>query len=284
MNPMDAAQARKADWPEPDAGAMARDFMLWRHLRVVRARSMRHLRGALSSKSRPVQSVYGVKMWSNWSDKTFAYCHYGTYGNYLADLLASIREPFVFLDIGANQGLFSLIAGQNPACQKIVALEPVPDTHARLAANLELNGLADRSEALNFGLSSASETHTITLSKAHSGMATLEAHADKMAGEHSQIMVRLETMKTLAPHLPEGLPIFVKIDVEGHEEVVIRQLMASACKDRIIGLFYEQDDRWSDNSSITAALNANGFHQKQIYGRGRHYDVLAVPEKTNQSV
>ena len=277
MNRMEKATTFRPDWPEPDAGAMARDFMLWRHLRVIRARTMRHVRKALSQKSQPVTSVYGVKMWSNWSDRTFSYCHYGTYGNYLADLLASVAEPFVFLDIGANQGLFSLIAGQNPACKKIVALEPVPDTHARLSANLELNGLADRSVALNFGLSSRSETHAITLSKAHSGMATLEAHADRMGGEHSHIMVKLETAEALTEHLPEGLPVFVKIDVEGHEETVIRQLMASDQAARIIALFYEQDDRWSDDSSITSTLQSAGFVKRQIYGRGHHYDVLAVP-------
>lgn len=277
MNRADQTRLYQPQWPTPNAGAMTRDFMVWRHLRVVRARAMRHVQKAISPDPQPVQSVYGVKMWSNWSDKTFAYCHYGTYGNYLADLIGAVDQPFVFLDIGANQGLFSLIAGKNPACQKIVALDPVPDTHARLTRNLELNGLSERSVALNFGLSDKAETHAITLSKAHSGMATLGNHAEQMSGEHSQIMVKLATMDELAPHLPHDLPIFVKIDVEGHEEVVIRQLLGSGDADRIIALFYEQDDRWSDNASITDALRSHGFEQQQIYGRGKHYDVLAVP-------
>lgn len=278
MNRIDSAGTFRPAWPEPDERAMARDFLLWRHLRVVRARTMRHLRKAISPISKPVQSVYGVKMWSNWSDRTFSYCHYGTYGNYLTDLLAAIDKPFVFLDVGANQGLFSLIAGKNPMCRKIVALEPVPDTHARLAANIALNGLEDRAVALNFGLSSSNETHAITLSKSHSGLATLGDHADQLGGEHTQIMVKLATMEAVAPHLPDDLPIFVKIDVEGHEEVAIRQLLGSDKVRQIIALFYEQDDRWSDNASIVEALSTNGFHQKQIYGRGRHYDVLAVPD------
>lgn len=277
MNTIDRASTFRPAWPQPNASAMARDFLFWRHMRVIRARTMRHVHKAIHPAPKPVQSVYGVKMWSNWSDKTFSYCHYGTYGNYLADLLASIDQPFAFLDVGANQGLFSLIAGQNPACQKIVSLEPVPDTHARLSANIALNGLEDRAVALNFGLSSSNETHAITLSKEHSGLATLGDHAEQLGGEHTKVMVKLATMEAVAPHLPDDLPIFVKIDVEGHEEVVIRQLLGSAQAHRIIALFYEQDDRWSDNASITQALTASGFQQKQIYGRGRHYDVLAVP-------
>ena len=277
MNRIETNTVFRQSWPEPDSARMARDFMLWRHMRVVRARAMRHIRGVMNGSSQPVRSVYGVKMWSNWSDKTYAYCHYGTYGNYLADLLGSIGEPFCFLDIGANQGLFSLIAGTNPQCEAIVSLEPVPDTHARLSANLELNGLGERATALNFGLSTTAETRTITLSKAHSGMATLGSHADQFRAEHSQIMVELATMRELAAHLPPDLPIFVKIDVEGHEETVIRELLGSPEAKRIMAIFYEQDDRWSDNQAITRALGSAGFARLHQYGRGHHYDVLAVP-------
>ena len=65
------------------------------------------------------------------------------------DLLAAIDKPFAFIDIGANQGLFSLVAARNPNCQKIVALEPVPTTYAKLQANLALNGLDDRADAIS---------------------------------------------------------------------------------------------------------------------------------------
>ncbi len=259
---------------------MARDFMVWRHLRVARARVMRRLRSFLFDVTppAPVRTTYGVKMWPNWEDKTYAYCHYGTYGSYLADLIASVDTPFCFLDIGANQGLFSLIAGQNPACEKIVALEPVGQTHGRLVANLEANGLTQCSEALNFGLSSESGEFPITLSAGHSGMATLSAHGEQLPGFHPKTTVRLETMKTLAQHLPQDVPIFVKIDVEGHEEVVLRELLSWTQSQRIMGIFYEQDDRWTDGNAVGDLLKAAQFKVAHIYGRGKHYDVLVVPE------
>ena len=92
----------------------------------------------------PVRSAYGVLMVPNWQDTTFRYCIFGTYGSDLSDLLLGQREEFVFVDIGANQGLYSLIAAQNPKCRQIIAFEPVPVTHARLAANVGLNGGAER--------------------------------------------------------------------------------------------------------------------------------------------
>lgn len=240
---------------------------------------MRHVRGIVSAgNSTPVTTTYGVKMWSNWGDKTYAYCHYGTYGSYLADLLASVKHPFCFVDIGANQGLFSLIAGQNDACEKIISLEPVGPTFDRLTANLKENGLNGRSVPLNFGLSDQAGDFPITLSKGHSGLATLGDHGAQLAGEHTQASVRLETMDTLAQHLPDDVPIFVKVDVEGHEETVIRELLGSHHAKRIIAIFYEHDDRWTDKVAVNALLDDAGFEQSRIYGRGKHYDVLATPQ------
>ena len=280
MNRADPISIVTHEWPRHSESGMARDFVLWRHLRVARARVMRRLRNFLFDVTppSPVRTSYGVKMWPNWEDKTYAYCHYGTYGSYLADLIGSIDTPFCFLDIGANQGLFSLIAGQNPACEKIVALEPVGQTHGRLVANLEANGLADRSDALNFGLSNESGKCPITLSAGHSGMATLSAHGAQLPGFHPKTTVRLETMAKLAQHLPDDIPIFVKIDVEGHEEVVLRELLSWTEAQRIMGIFYEQDDRWTDATTVNGILASASFAERHIYGRGKHYDVLAVPQ------
>jgi FkbM family methyltransferase len=272
-------------WPDHSSARMARDFLLWRHLRVIRARSMRHvhqtvgrLRRALApgAAPRPARSVYGVQMWPNWGDRTFAYCQYGTYGPYLADLLAGIERPFCFLDIGANQGLYSLIAGRNPACQRIIALEPVGDTHRLLAANLALAGLEGRAQALNVGLSNEAGTHLITVNPVHSGQATLESHLEGREACRT-VTVELVTMAELEAYLPPDLPLFVKIDVEGHEPVIIKELLASRHASRVLGIFYEHDNRWTDNATIARALDRAGFAKLKRYGRGRHFDVLAGP-------
>lgn len=268
-------------WPDHSPARMTRDFLLWRHLRVVRSRTMRHvhlfadrLRG--NAGPRAVRSVYGVRMQANWADRTFAYCLYGTYGPYLADLLASIDRPFAFLDIGANQGLFSLIAAKNPLCERIVALEPVPATHSLLEANLALAGLEGRAAALNVGLSDTAGRHSITINPVHSGQASLEAHMAERSDCRS-IEIELVTMAELEAHLPPGLPLFVKIDVEGHEPIIIEELLASHHAARVMGIFYEHDNRWTDNASIARALYRAGFAKLKRYGRGKHFDVLAGP-------
>jgi FkbM family methyltransferase len=268
-------------WPSHSPVRMARDFLIWRHLRVIRARAMRHLY-LLAGRLRGdhvrgfARSAYGVRMQRNWADRTFAYCQYGTYGSYLADLLGSIDQPFAFLDIGANQGLFSLIAAQNHFCERIVALEPVPETHRLLAANLAHAGLEGRARALNVGLSDMAGSHAITINPVHSGQASLEAHMEGRAACRS-IAIELVTMAGLDAHLPPELPLFVKIDVEGHEPIIIEELLASRHAARVIGIFYEHDNRWTDNATICRALYRAGFAKLRRYGRGKHFDVLAGP-------
>ena len=53
----------------------------------------------------------------------------------------------IILDIGANTGVYSLVASAiNPKCQ-VTAFEPVPVVYKKLAGNIELNSFEDRCQA-----------------------------------------------------------------------------------------------------------------------------------------
>jgi len=56
-----------------------------------------------------VKSFYGPLMFENWRDVTFRFCIRGSYGTVFSDYLKNYTKPFCFIDIGANQGLYSLI-------------------------------------------------------------------------------------------------------------------------------------------------------------------------------
>jgi len=255
------------------------DFLLFRHLRVAQARVMRHFYRRKASGvgylHAPVVGKYGVPMVPDWSDRTFAYCHYATYGDYLSGVLAAIDTPFAFIDIGANQGLFSLVAARNPNCHKIVALEPVPSTFAKLQANLKLNDLEDRADAINAALADHAGSAEIALKPEHSGAASLRDDTD--FGGPSQT-IKLFSITELDPHLPANLPLFVKIDVEGYEPIAIRQLLRSTHASRIMALFYEMDERWADADEVRDTVRAAGFNEWRKFGIGRHYDMLAQRE------
>ncbi len=226
----------------------------------------------------PVQSAYGVVMVPNWQDTTFRYCIFGTYGRDLSDLLLAQPADFVFVDIGANQGLYSLIAAQNPKCRQIIAFEPVPQTHARLAANVALNGGAQRTVLHQLAIADSVGDVTIAVAADHTGTATLAGREDgKVVGGQGAGTVVIQTINApmVDPLLAGDLPMFVKIDVEGLEAVVIAELAKTAAFARINAIFYEVDDRWASASDIEAGLRDAGFTRFAKYGRGHHYDVLA---------
>ncbi len=68
---------------------------------------------------------------------------------YLAQAIAdgTTGKPFTFVDVGANAGLYSLsvraAAARAGRSVRLVAVEPEPDTRARLAFNLEASGAGD---------------------------------------------------------------------------------------------------------------------------------------------
>jgi FkbM family methyltransferase len=221
-----------------------------------------------------VRSAYGVLMVPNWQDTTFRYCIFGTYGRDLADLLLGQREDFVFVDIGANQGLYSLIAGQNPRCREIIAFEPVPATHARLAANVAINDGAERTVLHQLAISDSVGEVTISVAEGHTGTATL-AGRDEALASSGGVKIRTIDAPLVDPLLAGELPMFVKIDVEGLEAVVIAELAKTTSFARVAAIFYEVDDRWASAGEIEARLRAAGFTRFVKYGRGHHYDVLA---------
>lgn len=224
-----------------------------------------------------VRSRYCVKMRSNWSDVTFNLCYFGSYGRTLSDLLKGETRPFIFLDIGANQGVYSLIAGKNPRCRAAIAFEPVPSTFALLEDNVTANGLKGIVKPVNRAIAAREGATVIRIDQAHSGGATM-ASANPVAGD--EVTIRMIDHRLLDELIPDGPEkIVVKIDVEGFERVVVEQLVKSRHVGRIAALFYEIDEAWVDPHSIAQTLRRVGltvFRKISASPAATHYDILAT--------
>ena len=78
-------------------------------------------------------SFYNVKLFNpNFKDPTFRYCNGGAYGNFYSKYLTNQNFFFHFIDVGANIGIYSLIASKNNNCIKIDAFEPNPIIYKNL--------------------------------------------------------------------------------------------------------------------------------------------------------
>jgi FkbM family methyltransferase len=257
----------------------AGDFIqygLFKAVRKLRASLLSpiHAWRSAAAPDAPAQSTYGVLLSPNWSDKTFRYCVFGTYGRDLSSYLESYPEPFHFLDIGSNQGLYALVAAKNPHCKKILAFEPVAETFALLEKNVAINAMGDRIDPLKLAISEQAGTASIAIDSHHSGTASMAGGATSQSAAVEQIETIDAAM--LDALVPEGLPIVVKVDVEGFEKTVITELSRSRHFGRMVSIFYEVDERWSDSADIRSVLEAGGFSRFQKFGRGHHYDVMAL--------
>ncbi len=221
-----------------------------------------------------IKSTYGVYLHENWEDATFRYCIIGSYGNTLQKVLSSYNKEFVFLDIGANQGLYSLIAAKNVHCNKAIAFEPVPETCELLTKNVSNSQDSGKITVVMSAISATAGTGEISIHNQHSGAASLRT------GDNSSIdskqRINLITSSEVAKLVPLDKDIVVKVDVEGHESIVMQQLVNSSFINEITCIFYEVDEKWVDANHLESSLRDVGFSSFTMHGKPPHYDVLAT--------
>ncbi len=221
-----------------------------------------------------VRSYYGPRFVANYADITFRFYIKSSYGFFYWDRIAALQEPFIFLDIGANQGLYAVGAALNPHCQRVYAFEPVSAVSNLLQQNIDLNQVQDRCEVVRKAVTNHREGVTIRLNPTHSGSATIADGNNSHEGGHGELVETLDAKGLDDLIEARDLPIIVKIDVEGHEQVVIEQLLKSAFANQIREIFYEVDERWVKAEVLSDQLMQAGFKTQKI-GRKKHYDVLA---------
>ena len=146
--------------------------------------------------------------------------HYETreYERYTARLVARVlSQHSLFVDVGANYGFYSLLAATQHPRLEVLALEPVEATFEVLKRNAELLAsgnvhlhrlaAADADGTASFHISIAADNCGFSPHPAAPSLRQVEVRT-----------ARLDTL--LADRTP--CPVLVKIDVEGHELLVLR--------------------------------------------------------------
>jgi FkbM family methyltransferase len=132
----------------------------------------------------------------------------------MAFVLHLLRPRDLFVDIGANVGAYSVLAG-GVCGADVIAIEPIPATAEKLNANIILNDLRAQVEVIEacIGDSEGSVRMTCDLDTTNRVISPAEAPAK------SQVEV---PMRRLDLALQGRLPVFIKIDTEGFEGSVLR--------------------------------------------------------------
>lgn len=235
-------------------------------------------RWRLAKRSGYLRSVYGVWLRDRWDDVTFRFCVLGKYGYFYSEWLRE-QDDCVFLDIGANVGLYSLIAGANPGVKAIHAFEPVPETFRFLADNIRRNGVG-RCTPHPVGVSAAPSVSRIRVKRGHSGVSTLRDASMEPIGFDSTIEIRVVGPEYLDREVDASIAsrVIVKLDVEGHEEVVLNALMRTRLWPKVANIYYEVNERHLDHRSVLSTLQNAGFRVIKKNGDGQDYDLMVERE------
>jgi FkbM family methyltransferase len=160
----------------------------------------------------------------------------------------------LFVDVGANVGSYTVLACAARGARGI-CIEPVPSTFTRLSANLEINTLAGRVEALNIGL--GAEDGELLFTGGHNTMNHVLARGESEAGA-LRVPVR-----TLEGVLAGRVPTFMKIDVEGFEAPVLRGALTALGQGALHSVIMELNGMGArygfDESAILALMRECGF-------------------------
>jgi|GEM_PF-1569809 len=130
---------------------------------------------------------------------------------------ALVCKDDVVADIGANIGLTTLLFSS--LASRVFAFEPSPSTYNILITNLARAG-ATNVEAVNIGLGDKTESKTITFSKNNRSGAFV---SDKICPKRGHLTeeIKIDTLDNYFSS-QKVMPTFLKIDVEGFEQNVIK--------------------------------------------------------------
>ena len=222
-----------------------------------------------------VRTRYNIKCVANFEDRTFRFYFLGSYGFFYSNYLKDYSSKFVFIDIGANKGLYSVIAAKNNNCDKVISFEPVLKNFGDLQKNCLLNNILSKCELYNFAISKICENKKIYFNKNHSGSASLVLNHKKE--DASLISIKTINNNKLNKLIPDQSKNYiVKIDVEGLELIVLQELFKCDFAKYISSIFYEADERWVNTSLIKKLLLDNGFKKFNKIGQGVHYDIMVT--------
>lgn len=200
-----------------------------------------------------------------------------------------------FIDVGANVGFYSVLAGQALPNRRVLAIEPSAAAHTRLLVNLERNHVRERCIVFN-GLAGSSnaerDLQIIEGLEEYSSVSTLKHFA--IEGREARVeRVPQSTIDSLVEqhHLAPG---FIKIDVEGFEMEVLKGASETLRIHRPVVLCEVSDELLAQSGSSSGELfkylKSFGYRLSDPLmpalapGKRGYGDVLAIPEGSLSSV
>jgi len=213
----------------------------------------------------------------NRQDETFLFCLRGNYGYAYSQHIRKLKSPFTYVDIGANIGLYSLIALENKHLNHVHCFDPDSATLPYLYANLEHTG--SKSYTVHpYAVSADAGTLVLSKEAGHSGASTVQQPTFTSEAQETITAVNHEYLNQQLQG--DTHPIVIKLDVEGHELTVLETLGNCDFFGRITEIYAEFNTQMSNTSAMNDWFISHGFSETMHMGTESHWDALYTREIT----
>ncbi|RYU90580.1 FkbM family methyltransferase [Mucilaginibacter terrigena] len=162
----------------------------------------------------------------------------------MAFLLHLLRPDDLFIDIGANIGSYTMLAGAE-AGASVIAVEPIPQTFEHLTQNVKLNNIGNMVTALNIGLGSKKDILKFTRTHDTGNHVATDIDTDV-------VKVNVDTLDNI---LEGKIPLLLKMDVEGFETEVLNGAINTLAAPGLKAIIIE----------LNGAGKAYGFNDDDIH-------------------
>jgi FkbM family methyltransferase len=173
-------------------------------------------------------------------------------------------RPEIFLDIGANIGLYSCILLKNYCVPRAILFEPDRLNLIQLRANLLINNLLDLAEIRDVAVGDAAGTSRLVPGKIDGGFSQIIADAHLDDGSYEVKIVRLDDVLSLS-----NRTLLIKIDVEHYECRVLagmtRTLRENRCLVQIEA--FETRDQVIDMMAVIGYELVASFAPNFVFGK-----------------
>ncbi|MGB2020095.1 MAG: FkbM family methyltransferase [Parvibaculales bacterium] len=179
--------------------------------------------------------------------------------------LAELAEDgAVFIDIGANIGLYSFSVARHFAAfkdTKIISIEPHPEIYRRLAFNRSLNPSLPI-QLFQGGIGAKEDEVQLLTGEGNLGQTRILREDE--AGHPESITVPIITLMALCEKFDLQRIDGMKIDVEGYEEAVLLPFLDNAPDTLLPRLIVIEDNQKEWETDLISAILNRGFklHQK----------------------
>lgn len=194
-------------------------------------------------------------------DESLRRLNLGNEDDFVSHIIKFLPKDGVFIDIGANLGIHSIIAARHMGKDcKVIAVEPIKSNQKLLKRNIKLNKISEKVTLIPTALSSEKGTQTMYFEDGFSPAASFKSDSFL----NNSVNVPTETLDSIISKYKLA-PNLIKIDVEGAEYEVLKgsKKTLSITNNLLIEIHnYKLNEFGTSLDEILAFLKEFGFKSK----------------------